>query len=474
MITKELIQKGYDAGVINLMMSPNGDGVVCGIGDNWFYFTGLPREVWDSVEECKKQVPKAEITRLIYESLDEFQKEPDLKKEYEYYESYLRSHGIQERKRGIYDKHMLPETPIPGHRGYYPVCNKKEWEDLPDLYKVMEWEPLPDPMNHDKPSYVKAVIFSVTHMMPYGINAEVSVHPSHVQSILFSLHKHPECHLYNVTGVELQSGSRLPAKWRQDTTTGAFAILCCDRYVGKQGGYTGFVPDCIRQREDGTYKFDSSVVYNQPVGKRKKITHFEYSNPFQDEPDRSERKPLTPSQQTQKRETNAEEKGDDQKETLDLSGVIFYPIGSTGKFEADLSTCEYFMNAMDHHCQFRLTHEQYESVENIIIYCTYDAVKDFITVDGTFDYRKDGVRTEETSTFMLLPKTKKALVDAAEAQFQQEYGQSCLEYLTGHSSGEGHPEKDSGQLRPLSEQIKGAASRVSESAAGAATKEWDK
>ena len=40
MITKNMVVKGYGKGLIKLINSPNGDGIVCSIGDNWFYFGG--------------------------------------------------------------------------------------------------------------------------------------------------------------------------------------------------------------------------------------------------------------------------------------------------------------------------------------------------------------------------------------------------------------------------------------------------
>ena len=44
MISKEMLQRGYDNGVVKLISSPNEDGVVCSIGGNWFYFDGTMAE----------------------------------------------------------------------------------------------------------------------------------------------------------------------------------------------------------------------------------------------------------------------------------------------------------------------------------------------------------------------------------------------------------------------------------------------
>ena len=73
---------------------------------------------------------------------------------------------------GWYDN-MLPKHQIEGHRGYYPVTSAKEWDELPALYKVMDWNPVKDPHNKDKLTHVKSVIFNVTFTQPYGISAEV-------------------------------------------------------------------------------------------------------------------------------------------------------------------------------------------------------------------------------------------------------------------------------------------------------------
>lgn len=178
---------------------------------------------------------------------------------------------------GMYDG-MLPVKQKEGYRGYYPVTNKEEWDELPDLYKAMEWTPIPDPFDKNQTlRAVKNVIFDVVHMEPYGIRAEVSVHPQEIQDILFCYHKKKDCQLYTICGIELEGGSRLPAKWLQDTTTGAFAIYAADKYVAKQGGFYGFIPEHIIVQEDGSYKFD----FKYGVGK---TTHYTNLNPFRNEP----------------------------------------------------------------------------------------------------------------------------------------------------------------------------------------------
>ena len=170
---------------------------------------------------------------------------------------------------------MLPKAPIEGHIGFYPIKNAEQWEALPDLYKVMEWEQVVDPFHKGhKLRAVTSVIFNVTFMQPYGIRAEVAVHPADVQKLLFCNYGlDMQCHLYEIVGIELDGGTRLRASWVQDEVTGSFAIKSCGRYVARQGGFDGFVPKSVNVMEDGSYKFDFS--HN-----RSATAHFEFSNPF--------------------------------------------------------------------------------------------------------------------------------------------------------------------------------------------------
>lgn len=170
---------------------------------------------------------------------------------------------------------MLPAKPLEGKQGYYPVCNTQEWEDLPDLYKAMEWSPLLDYQNKGTISAVKSVIFDVTYMEPYKISAKVSVHPQEVQKLLYCLFENAQCHLYSVCGVELESGTRLGAKWLQDSVTGSFGIYAGGHLCGRQGGFQGFVPANIERLEDGTFQYKSCSC--ALTGNK---VFYEYSNPF--------------------------------------------------------------------------------------------------------------------------------------------------------------------------------------------------
>lgn len=95
MITPEMIAQGYSSGLITLMMSPHDDGVVCTIGDCWFYFGGHTAEECGSVEEYKKDIPEECIVKDIYDVLQDFWRSGhELRDEYLYYEYFLQEKGV--------------------------------------------------------------------------------------------------------------------------------------------------------------------------------------------------------------------------------------------------------------------------------------------------------------------------------------------------------------------------------------------
>lgn len=92
MITYDMVKNGYEQGHIKLIESPNGDGVVCQIGDNWFYFGGATAEEYKDAELFKNDIPKEDIIKEIFDVLEEFSTE--FEDEYLYYEGFLRLNGI--------------------------------------------------------------------------------------------------------------------------------------------------------------------------------------------------------------------------------------------------------------------------------------------------------------------------------------------------------------------------------------------
>ena len=172
-------------------------------------------------------------------------------------------------------ENMMPTKPIKGHTGFYPVCNAEEWENLPSLYKAMQWFPIEvynTRWNKKETTVVEKVIFDVVYMTPYKIRAKVEVHVQEVQKILFCLYENPECHLYSICEVKFANGETCGAKWVQDTRTGAYAVYAYNRYVGMQGGFGGFVPENIEKTEDGWKHKD----YGEYSGR----CHYTLLNPF--------------------------------------------------------------------------------------------------------------------------------------------------------------------------------------------------
>lgn len=94
-ITKKMIREGYNNGVIKLITNEDADGVVCQIGDNWFYFGGIEAENYTDVKQYTKDMSKNEIIKDIYEVLQEFKNLEDFYDEYLYYYFILVENGIK-------------------------------------------------------------------------------------------------------------------------------------------------------------------------------------------------------------------------------------------------------------------------------------------------------------------------------------------------------------------------------------------
>ena len=98
MITLNMIKEGYEKGIVKIIMSPHDDGVVCSIGDNWFYFGGMTAEECKTTEEYTTNVPQEDIVREIFDVLDDFRIQDEFEDEYHYYMFYLQEHGINNLK----------------------------------------------------------------------------------------------------------------------------------------------------------------------------------------------------------------------------------------------------------------------------------------------------------------------------------------------------------------------------------------
>ena len=174
---------------------------------------------------------------------------------------------------GMYEG-FLPKEQKSGYCGYYPVTSAQEWDDLPAVYKAMEWFPVEMKRNgYTEKTVVEYVEFEVVYMTPYKVRGTFRVHRQEVQKILFcSFPGHHDCHLYSICGVVFQNGERWGAKWHQDSRTGAYEVLAGGKRVGTQGGFLGFVPRLIDRTEDG---WKCNFDYNHG-----NVCHYEISNPF--------------------------------------------------------------------------------------------------------------------------------------------------------------------------------------------------
>ena len=173
---------------------------------------------------------------------------------------------------GIYEG-FLPKVQKEGYCGYYPVTSEQEWNDLPNVYKSMEWFPVEMKRNgYTESTVVEYVEFEVVYMTPYKVRGTFRVHRQEIQKILFCSFPHADCLLYSINGVVFANGVRWGAKWLQDSTTGAFKVVAGGTTLGQQGGCQGFVPNNIERTEDGDWKYKGYTKGN--------ICHYECCNPF--------------------------------------------------------------------------------------------------------------------------------------------------------------------------------------------------
>ena len=96
MITKEMVRKGYEQGVIALIDCQEDDSVVCQIGEYYFYFWNGDQGVTLTCAQFKARHSADEIVEAIWTQLEEFRRNWDLFcVEYCYYDFILRECGIE-------------------------------------------------------------------------------------------------------------------------------------------------------------------------------------------------------------------------------------------------------------------------------------------------------------------------------------------------------------------------------------------
>ena len=114
MITPQMIEDGLDNGAVSIADSPNGDGAVCRIGPEWwFYFDGETAEQ-STAADYTANVPREDIVREIMETLDDFREDPSYQDEYHYYEAFLRE-NLPERRPKQPDRTAPKESSSHNH-----------------------------------------------------------------------------------------------------------------------------------------------------------------------------------------------------------------------------------------------------------------------------------------------------------------------------------------------------------------------
>lgn len=89
MISEYKILSGIKEHLVRFVVDPNMEsGTVCEIGDCWFYFGGQTAEEMNP-DEYLSNVPIDDIVREIFETLDDFRKDEELRDEYDYYDAVL-------------------------------------------------------------------------------------------------------------------------------------------------------------------------------------------------------------------------------------------------------------------------------------------------------------------------------------------------------------------------------------------------
>ena len=90
MITYDMIEKGYDQGIVKLV-EDFFHYTVCSIGEFFFYFGGVVAEEL-TPQQMIEYIPKEDILDSIFEVLEDFRKDDTgyFEDEYAYYEAYLK------------------------------------------------------------------------------------------------------------------------------------------------------------------------------------------------------------------------------------------------------------------------------------------------------------------------------------------------------------------------------------------------
>lgn len=146
---------------------------------------------------------------------------------------------------------FLPEAGdarFEGKRGFYPAMTAEEYRALPLPMKCATWD-----------ARVQYVIFD-SYFRDYELSGKVEVHAENAFKALFR-HSETDTQLYSVCAVRLFDGTRIAAKWVQDSVSGAFRIVTTSGNVlGTQGGFRGHSRDMTLQ---GIVEKISSLIWTR-------------------------------------------------------------------------------------------------------------------------------------------------------------------------------------------------------------------
>lgn len=94
MITKKSILYGMAKRIVNIVPSPiDSEGLVCKIGETWFYFGGHTAEEYSDPEKYLHDMDIWEIVEDVYRVLCDYRCDEAYSEEYAYYESILDENG---------------------------------------------------------------------------------------------------------------------------------------------------------------------------------------------------------------------------------------------------------------------------------------------------------------------------------------------------------------------------------------------
>ncbi len=89
MITKEKIRSGIEEHLVSFCVDPNmKSGIVCQIGDCWFYVGGVTTKEMNP-DEYVANISIADIVDAVFDVLEDFREDVELKDEYDYYDAVL-------------------------------------------------------------------------------------------------------------------------------------------------------------------------------------------------------------------------------------------------------------------------------------------------------------------------------------------------------------------------------------------------